>query len=289
MTNSEFFLFAAFLAIGLYLIFCHLFRMPTLQATKAALKLTQGKKARWYQAVSLWLTDSLAKQIHLNSYRRRELAATLKYAEIAQAPETYIAHIIVHASSLLLLILPCIWLLPLLIPIIALLTVNRIWDDTKYAQKIVAEKRVAIERELPRFVATIAQEISETRDILTLLEGYLESAGDVFKNELNITIADMKSGSQEQALLRLAGRVGSGMLSEVVRGLLVVLRGGDGVILFALLNNDYKKLEVQALEKEAQKRPGRTKKYSYALVACIMATYLFVTFEQVIGNIKGLF
>lgn len=49
------------------------------------------------------------------------------------------------------------------------------------------------------------------------------------------------------------------MLSEVVRGLLGVLRGDDGTVTFALLDHDYQKLEVQQLQKEALKRPGKLK------------------------------
>ena len=289
MTYPEVFAFGIFLAAGLYLILCDLLHMPTAQATKAALKLTHGKKVRWYHGIMLRCTESLSKHIKINKYRRRELTATLKYAGIETSPETYIARIAVRAFSRLLFIIPCIWIAPILIPVIIILTVNRIWDDTKYAGKIAAEKRKAIERELPRFVSTVAQEIGETRDVLSILEGYRESARDVFKSELDITIAGMKSGSQEQALIRLAGRVGSGMLSEVVRGLLTVLRGGNGQITFALLNHDYKKMEIQTLKKEALKRPGKMKKYSYLLLACIMATYIYATFQQVLGNIKGLF
>ncbi|MVB10442.1 hypothetical protein CAFE_11310 [Caprobacter fermentans] len=289
MTASEMIVFGLFITVGLYLIFCDLFQLPSSQAAKAAMKVTQGEKVSWHRAITERLTNTLAKQIHLDRYRRQELAATLKYAGLEQSPESYLARIIVRALFRLLWILPCIRLLPLLIPIVLLLTFNRAWDDTQSAKKIVAEKRQTIERELPRFVSTIAQEIGANRDVLALLDGYRESAGPIFRNELEITLAGMRSGSPEQALLRLAGRVGSGKLSEVIRGLLAALHGGDGVLIFSLLNNDYKKLEKQLLWKEAQKRPAKMKKYSYALMACIMATYMYVTFEQVISNIHGLF
>ena len=46
------------------------------------------------------------------------------------------------------------------------------------------------------------------------------------KRELDITTADMKSGNYETALTRLETRIGSPMLSDVVRGLISVIRGG---------------------------------------------------------------
>lgn len=278
-----------FTAAGCYFILSDLMRMPTLEATRAAIKLTQNQKARGYHALLRQWAGTLAKYIRLDEYRRRQMTATLKYAGIELSPEAYLSDIIVKTAVRLLLIIPCIWISPLLIPVVILLTINKCWDSIRAAEKIAADKRKSIERELPRFVATIAQEISATRDVLSLLEGYRETAGPVFKNELEITIADMKSGSQEQALNHLSGRVGSGMLSEVVRGLLTVLNGSDGVILFAMLNHDYQKLEIQALRKEAQKRPGKLKKYSYLLLACIIGTYLFVVFKQVGSYLGTLF
>lgn len=278
-----------FTAAGCYFILSAVLRMPTLEATRAALKLTQNQKARGYHALLRQWAGILAKHIRIDEYRRRTMTTTLKYAGIELSPEAYLSDIIVKTGVRLLLAIPCYWISPLLVPVVLLLAINKCWESTRTAEKIAADKRENIERELPRFVATIAQEISATRDVLSLLDGYRETAGPVLKNELEITIADMKSGSQEQALNHLSGRVGSGMLSEVVRGLLTVLNGSNGEIQFAMLSHDYQKLEIQALRKEAQKRPGRLKKYSYLLLGCIIGTYLFVVFKQVGSYLGTLF
>lgn len=89
--------------------------------------------------------------------------------------------------------------------------------------------------------------------------------------------------------MRLASRVGSSMLSEVVRGLLGVLRGDNEEFYFTLKSDDYKKSEKKKLQKVAQQRPAKVKKYCYLLLACIMATYLYVTFKQMTGGLGGLF
>lgn len=180
-------------AIGIYLILSDLLHMPSLAATQVALKLTQRGKAHGYQAVLSRMINGISRHIHLDEYRRRELTATLKYAEIEQAPETYVAGIIVRGLSRLIWAIPAAFISPILVPIIIVMTSNRVLDDTKKARRIVAEKRAAIERELPRFVATIAQEISATRDVLSLLEAYRASAGPVWRYELDVTIAGMRS------------------------------------------------------------------------------------------------
>jgi len=278
-----------FSVIGIYFILSDLLHMPTMQTTKAALKLMQGGKARGYHAVIFRLTESLSGHIHLNEYRRRELTATLKYAEIEQTPETYIASIIVRGLFRLLWAIPGAFVSPIIVPVVIILTINRIMEDTRKASKIVAEKRIAIEQELPRFVATIAQEMSASRDVLSILDGYRASAGMVFKNELDMTVAAMRSGSQEQALNQLSGRVGSGMLSEVVRGLLGALQGNDSTVPFDLLNHDYQRLEVQQLQKEIQKRPGKLKKYVFLLLICIMVILIFLVSKDLMGNLGTLY
>lgn len=278
-----------FSAVGIYLILSDLLHMPSLAATQAALKLTQGGKSHGYQAILHRMTDGISRYIHLDAYRRRDLAATLRYAEIEQTPETYVASIIVKGITRLIWTIPGAFISPILVPVIIILTINKIMEETKKPRKIVTEKRAAIERELPRFVATIAQEISASRDVLSLLEVYRPSAGPIWRNELDITIADMRSGSQEAALNRLSGRVGSGMLSEVVRGLLGVLRGDDGTITFALLDHDYQKLEVQQLQKEALKRPGKLKKYVVLMMVCIFVMLGFLMAKDVMGNMGSLF
>lgn len=279
----------AFMAVGIYLILCDFAHMPSLASTKAALKLTQGKKQRGYQVVTLRASNELAKHIHLDEYRRRTLNASLQYAEIALTPETYLSKSIVKAFSRLMLAIPCLFVIPIAAPIFVLWAISGFLDSNNEVKRIVAEKRGKIDEELPRFVSTISQELNASRDVLSILEGYCNSAEEVFKNELEITIAGMKSGSQEQALSRLSGRVGSAMLSQVVSGLLATLRGDNGVIYFALLANDFQKLDVQFLKKRMQKRPGEMKKFSYLLLGCLMAAYIYIMIKQMFGQAGSLF
>ena len=92
---------------------------------------------------------------------------------------------------------------------------------------MLKEKREQIEEELYRFVSTITQELKNSRDVLSMLEHYKENAGAAFRKELDIVCADMRSSSYEAALTRFEARLNSPQLSDVVRGLIGVLRA-DG-------------------------------------------------------------
>ena len=278
-----------FLAAGIYLLFSELFHMPTLAGTKAVLNLTRKKKVKWRDAVVIRLSEKLAKHIHLDAYKRRTLAATLKYADIPLSPEIYYARNIVKAIFRLLLIIPFSFFVPIAIPVVVLWAISGFMDGMKSAEKIVSQKRSQIEEELPRFVSTAARELESSHDVLSILEGYRESAGPVFRSELDTVIADMKSGSQEQALIRMEGRVGSAMLSQVVRGLVEVLRGNDESMYYSMLSHDYQNYEIQNLEKQARKRPGEMKKYSYLMMICFIAMYVYVMLVQVFESSANLF
>jgi len=86
----------------------------------------------------------------------------------------------------------------------------------------------------------------------TILEHFKKNAGVVFAKELDIVTADMRSSSYEAALTRFEARLNSPQLSDVVRGLIGVLRGDDGAIYFQMLAHDFKSLELQRLKGDAE-------------------------------------
>lgn len=79
------------------------------------------------------------------------------------------------------------------------------------------------------------------------------------------------------------------MLSDVVRGLIGVVRGDDGVTYFAMLSHDMKQLELQRLKKLAMKRPPKIRKYSLMLLGCMLLLYMGVIGYQIIGTMSGIF
>ena len=286
--NFLFFLLFLCVAAAVYFLLSGLLRLPTLAGTRAVLRLTQKKKVRGAEAVRTRIAAGLAKHIHLDGYRRRTMTATLKYAGIDRTPEAYYADAAVRALFRLLPAVPCAFFFPLGIAVFALWALKGFFDGTRKAQDIVGKKREKIDGELYRFVSTLAQEFEASRDVLSILEGYLPSAGPLFQDELKITIAEMKSGSRVQALNHLAGRVGSELLSQVVRGLQNVLQGGDGATYFTMLAHDFHALEIQKIEKDSLRRPGKMKRYSYLLLGGFISLWMYAIFAQILGSANGL-
>ncbi|OME30048.1 secretion protein F [Paenibacillus sp. FSL E2-0274] len=283
--------FYLLMAVGTYFIVADWIRLPTLASTRAILLVAKIGRAKGsiLQSTIFRLATWLAGKLKLSDYYKRKMAATLRSAGITITPEAYLAGAIVKAGLIFCagaFILP---LLPLLFPVFLILAIAVFFKESRQADEIVRKKREQIEVELPRFVATIAQELKASRDVLRILEVYSKHTGSSLEHELNMTVADMKSGNQETALLRLEARLGSSMLSDVVRGLLAVMRGDQGSIYFDMLAHDFKLLEIQRLKLAAMKRPGKIRKYSLWMLVCFMLMYAVILGMEIMKAVGTLF
>lgn len=291
MHNLILLFFALFFAMGLYLVLAAVFHVPTYRATKAILNTVKKnkKQAKNSDAVLMELASKLAKVLPMDDYKRRKLTATLKSAEIPLTAEQYVSLAMVKAGLVLLGVIPCLFIAPIISPAFVIAGIGIYFSESNKAEKKITARREEIEYELPRFVATLTQELQASRDVLSMLETYQKNAGAALKNELAITVADMRTGNFEGALTRFEARVSSAMLSDVVRGLIGVLRGDDGVAFFRMLSHDMKQLELQRLKKLAMERPPKIRRYSFLLLGCMLLLYMGVMGYQILGTMSGIF
>ena len=283
--------FSILFGTGLYFVLADILKIPTLATTKAVIAVTrrEKKQAKSFEAIVFELAVKLSRFIKMNEYKRRKMTSTLKSADVNLSPEVYTAKAIVKAGLIVTLALPCLVFLPVITPVFLFLSVAIFFKEHKSADESVKKKREAIESELPRFVNTLTQELTASRDILSIFETYQKHAGDAFRTELEITVADMKSGSHETALTRLEARMGSSQLSDVIRGLIAVMRGDNGVVYFQMLAHDLKQLEIQKLKMVAMKRPGKIKKYSFYMLMCFLLMYLAIIGVEIFNAFGKLF
>ena len=164
------------------------------------------------------------------------------------------------------------------------------WFASYYkAFDLVKKRKKLIEAELPRFAVSIQQGLATDRDVLKLLVSYRRIAGPHLGQELDTTVADMKTGNYENALLHFQNRVGSTMLSDIVRGLIGTLRGDDQQMYFKMLVFDMRQIEQNNLKKEAGKRPKQMQKYSMMMLFCILLIYVVVLSVEVVGSLGAFF
>jgi Flp pilus assembly protein TadB len=279
------------LAVGLYILLANILKLPRIAVTKAVLNATRQdeKQTKILEVLVFDLSSKLANYIRLEEYKKRKLSSTLRSAGIKLSPETFIARAWVKTGLIATLLIPVMPIIPVLAPVIILLAITVFFRELRLADEILRQKREGIEYELPRFVSTISQALKASRDVTAILMSYQKSAGDSFRQELEITIADMKSGNEETALTRLEARIGSSMLSDVVRGLISVKRGDNGAMYFEMLNHDFKQVELQKLKLIAMKQPGKVKKYSFLMLGCFLLMYLGILGYAIINALGQMF
>ena len=273
------FLFGIFLALGMFLLTADLLRLPRLATQRAMLSVgrQEKKQARSVEALLMGWAIKLAPHIHMDEYKRGRLKNTLAAAGLNMTPEEYTAFAMIKTGAVLLTVIPCLLIFPMLALIVVLLAVAVYFKEIRRAEEKLSAKRDEIEAELPRFVATITQELAASRDVLSMIEHYKQNSGPVFSAELDVLTADMRSGSYEAALTRFEARFNS------------LLRGDNGVHYFQMLSHDMKQLELQRLKAKAMKIPPKIRVFSFVLLMCFLVTYLSIIIYEIIHSLGGMF
>lgn len=285
------FTFGILLAIGMFLISADLLKLPSIATQKAMLSAgKQGKeKAKTVDALLMGWTVKFSKYIPMDEYKKSRIKNTLNAAGMNLTPEEFIASAILKSGIIAILIIPCLMILPLIAPILMFISIIIYFKEIRKADEILKIKKEKIEVELPRFVATITQELKASRDVLSIIENYKKNAGEEFADELDILTADMRSSSYEAALTRFEARINSPMLSDITRGLIGVLRGDDGSMYFQMLSHDMKQLELQRLKAQAMKIPPKIRVFSFVMLMCFLMTYMAIIVYEIIRSLSGMF
>lgn len=278
-------------AVGLFLICADYFRVPLLSTSKASNNLAKRQNQKT-GTLDIWLGDLamwISKKLRLNEYKRMQLQTDLQSAGISLSPEMHIANSIVKSLIIGVFAIPVFFIFPLLAPLIIALAVSMYFKASKGVADKIKEKRRRIEYELPRLVSHIDKTLKHNRDVLYILDSYKSNAGTEIKRELEITLADMRSGNYEAALTRLEARVGSSMLSDVTRGLIGVLRGDETEVYWSSLALKFADYQRQLLKQEANKVPSKVKRLSMCLLFCFMLIYVVVIGMEILNSIGVLF
>jgi tight adherence protein C len=281
----------ALFGVGLFFILADVYAIPYYKTSKAVESLSKLQKEKtsgldlWLGGIAGWLVDRLP----MDPFKRSQLEADLRTAQMDVTPEMFRANAIVKAMLVGIMAIPMAFIFPLLCPVVLFLAVFLYNMEIKSVSKRIQGKRAKIEYELPRLVFNIEKTLKHSRDVLYMLESYMETAGPEMKHELAITAADMRSGNYEAAVTRLEARVGSSMMSDVCRGLIGILRGDDTQMYWASLAIKFSDAQRQQLRIQAQQIPRKVKRLSMCLLLCFMLIYIVVILSQIMGSLGVLF
>lgn len=281
----------ALFGVGLFFVLADVYSIPYYKTSKAVESLSKLQKEKtsgldlWLGGIAGWLADRLP----MDPFKKSQLEADLRTAQMDVTPEMFRANAIVKAMLVGIMAIPMAFIFPLLCPVVLFLAVFLYNMEIKSVSKRIQGKRATIEYELPRLVFNIEKTLKHNRDVLYMLESYSKTAGPEMKHELDITAADMRSGNYEAAITRMESRVGSSMMSDVCRGLIGVLRGDDTEMYWASLAIKFSDAQRQQLRIQAQQVPRKVKRLSMCLLICFMLIYVVVILAQIVNSLGVLF
>ena len=284
-------LFGLLVGIAAYFLLADALKLPTVRTSRAVNNLSK-RQTNKTSSLDVWLgnfASSLARHLPMNEYRREELAADLKTAQMEVTPEQYTANAIVKAMLIGVLAIPTLFFFPILSPIILFLAFVLYRMNIKSVKVRIGSKRSRIEVDLPRLVATIYKKLDYQRNILDILTDFSRHARPEMKHELDITIADIRSGNEEAAITRLESRVGSPMMSDVCRGFYTMINGDVADNYWSSLEIKFSEIQRQRLKAEAAKVPRKVRRLSMCLLVCFMLIYVVVIVAQIMSSVGVMF
>jgi len=279
------------IGVGLFYVLVDLYKIPYYKTSQSVDNISkkQKNKTSFLEAQLGSIAKWLSGKIKLDEFKRAQLESDLKTAQMDISPEMFKANAIVKALLIGIFAIPVFFIFPIFTPIVLFLAIFLYGNEMKSVGKRIKYKRAKIEYELPRLVFTIEKTLKHSRDVLYMLDSYRESAGPELKQELDVTVADMKSGNYEGAITRLESRVGSSMMSDICRGLIGILRGDDTEMYWASLSLKFNDVQRQQLRLEAQKVPKKVNRLSMCLLICFLLTYIVVILDQIVNSLGVLF
>ncbi|MBP3856326.1 MAG: hypothetical protein IK990_12025 [Ruminiclostridium sp.] len=281
-------LIAVFLTLGIYFIITEFVVTPSKSASKAILSINKKKQTIGDQIVYP-IANKIVKLIHLSPERYSLYQKKIYAAELEYTPEFYVAKalalsIIIFAFGIVLSIITPIFFFGCIV-----LAVVSYFMVLQEADKIIREKSEKIQGELVLFASTIQTQLATSRDIIKIFESYRKICGTTMQHELDVTLADMKTGSYESALRRFESRLQSQSLSEIIRGLLGVLRGDDQRAYFDMLVHDLVIKERERLKRNAAERPNKIKLFTILTLGAIAVIIVYVLGYRIITSLYTMF
>lgn len=115
----------ALCGVGLFFVLADVYRIPYLKTSKAVESLSKQQKEKT-SALNIWLgnlAEFLARHMKLNEFKKAQLEADLKTAQMDITPEKFKANAIVKAMLIGVFAIPMAFILPLLSPVVLFLAV----------------------------------------------------------------------------------------------------------------------------------------------------------------------
>ncbi|OFV71501.1 hypothetical protein [Acetobacterium wieringae] len=292
MNNTAYLISLAMLFVyGLFQLVGGIFDVPSHREIKTIMAVGKKKKEKVnvLDAFVFKVSHLIIPYVRINPYKRKKMSNALKSLGSLDTPEMVYSRAFVESAIYAGVGLILVFIHPIFTLILLFYAIQRFSAQIGKIDQLMRKRREKIEWELPRFVNTVQQEIKKRQDLLAILIDFRKNSDGELGEELEVTIADMKTSDYENAISRLDARVVSSLLSDVTQGLIAVLRGDDIVSYFEQLGIQLRSFEKNRLKKEMNRRLEKIKKYPYILLFTFLLMVVYAVGYDIMTTLPSIF
>lgn len=292
MNNTAYLISLAMLfGYGLFQLVGGIFDVPSHREIKTIMAVGKKKKEKVnvLDAFVFKVSHLIIPYVRINPYKRKKMSNALKSLGSLDTPEMVYSRAFVESAIYAGVGLILVFIHPIFTLILLFYAIQRFSAQIGKIDQLMRKRREKIEWELPRFVNTVQQEIKKRQDLLAILIDFRKNSDGELGEELEVTIADMKTSDYENAISRLDARVVSSLLSDVTQGLIAVLRGDDIGAYFEQLGIQLRSFEKNRLKKEMNRRLEKIKKYPYILLFTFLLMVVYAVGYDIMTTLPNIF
>lgn len=291
MIELTLFLIAALLFFALRTIFAT--QTGISYAGRRRLLMMSGRRRRqsdiWAAFPLRQLLAATSHLIYQDESSTLLLANRLSKAGMDLSPREYTAKKVLIVCGGLCLLAPCLLLRFYFgMFIVLMVTAYGLLKQRDVLDAMLKKKDAAISQEMPRFVRMLCRSLQSDRDLYNVIAAYRKVAGPELGNELDILLAELKSGNTQNALLHFEDRLGTPDAFRLCSALQDMNVGIDQTATLSYIADDMARQAKEGIRRELSLRPGKMRRTYYPAIGVCVAMILYVLVVYVINNLNAI-
>lgn len=283
-------IFIIFFFIGLYFFISSFTISPSRDAERVISK-ERFESSDIIKDICRYIQKKIYNHVELSETQEGLIQSYLINMKMNMSAKDFITYNYAQSIFIIIIGIICsiaIWNLVLLVPFIFLSYVNYKQQENKISNKFEYSKN-EVEKDLAKFCSIIAVKVQSTNNVENIIKAFLPVANKSMRLQLEVTLADMRTGNVHTALTRLENRVLSRPLSEITRGLKAVANGDDQSVYFKVKEQEFNKEHQAILEKEIEDRARKLLPLQIMIVVLFIACIIYPFGMIVVKNAASLF
>jgi len=218
-----------------------------------------------------------AKMIRISPKKAEQMKKKLVKAGFSEIPEEFIARGAIKALPIsamaLFFILSGNVFFGLYLSLLGILFYR---IHTNKLEKKLEEIDLMIIEDLPEFMSYVTNCLKSDKDILGIIETYLDAANPAFENELDKLRMDLKTGNTDEALINFDMRLNIPHVSNFISVVRATLDGEPQSAALEVITIDMEFYEYESAKKRADELPGKISKATFAVAGSMMLFFMVI-------------